>query len=303
MARQGVGEPKDPKRASALTKQGCDYKDTSSCISHADDLIRGVDIEANPEAGRRMLEKFCNEGVAGGCYNLAQLMHEKILPVQHPDDVARLFERGCVLGNAVSCNDLGALIMSKGSAAQSLELYKRACKMGAQIGCDNLAGVRQRAQELLTELEAACAGGDGEACYKAGGLVSDGLHGSVEPVRSRTYQARGCALKHPPACFYLARMRLEGYGGPQEPDAALQDLQRLCDETVMEACLVSGQVLANKDKYPEAMGYYERACTGKVMRGCGALGVMLVTGTGAPPDPERGLTLLTQACIRDNLRA
>ncbi len=91
-----------------------------------------------------------------------------------PVDGARAFRlatRGCGLGNAMSCNNLGVCYQRGAGTEKNVPradlYYRRACQLGAGIGCYNVGKLLEdagRVEEARAQFDLSCTTGMGEGC-------------------------------------------------------------------------------------------------------------------------------------------
>ena len=136
------------------------------------------------------------------------------------------------------------------------------------------------------------------AAYYENGLA--GLPASERIARD--FYARACegwpAPNARPGCAGLARMMIEGRGGPADESGGFEMLQNLCTEGWAMACtdLAQQQELRGEASDSQVTALLARACDGGDLFGCSVLGFRYETETGAPYDIARARALYERAC-------
>jgi TPR repeat protein len=116
----GRGGPQDLARAATLLHSACERHDADACNNYAWMLAFGDGVEANPELGRKKLERGCEDGGSiDACNNLAWL---EVIGLGGPRRMAKGTAR------MQSLCDRGVVAA------------RRACEGGYIEGCDDLDG-------------------------------------------------------------------------------------------------------------------------------------------------------------------
>lgn len=169
--RHGRGVPLDARRAAALAVKACDGGEPRGCTLYAAELAAAKDVrqaltfyqracEANEavacaelgaryEAGdgvardlRRATNSYFTRACAGGlgpaCTRAGALFERAPGLIDLPR-AAGLYERGCALGHAEACFNLGVMYAEgRGrdkDLAKALSLYQHACRLGLKQVC------------------------------------------------------------------------------------------------------------------------------------------------------------------------
>jgi TPR repeat protein len=137
----------------------------------------------------------------------------------------RYLERGCALGSADACYEIGEIetsdIMLAGvpretwpptDPGDALRHYERACALGNDRGCRAPAGhfgaSPEQTRMMCESHEKTCARGvpqiqqppSGASCRIAAWCYETGRAGRTDTVRACALDRRGCTLKNPGAC-------------------------------------------------------------------------------------------------------
>jgi hypothetical protein len=181
-------------------------------------------------------------------------------------------------GVGEACNELGLLYVEgklvKKDSKAALRYFASACDFGCEGGCQN-AGIQilffgapaapADAQQIFDHLENdSVRATNGLTCYLVAVAYDTGLVRPKDKSKARQLYAQAAALGDLGACKNLARMELNGEGGP--PDHA------------------------------EAARWLEKAADGKDAQSCLRLALMYHNGDGVAQDGQRAIALLEQAC-------
>jgi uncharacterized protein len=249
----GRGVPRDEKRGIGLLVRACDGGVALACVvgvrwlgepAHARDEPDAVDLRARLEA-----EHACLTGEPEACYQVGLLFYfgRNAFPRDRTRAVDA-YERGCRLGAAQACNNLGdALAYGDGvprDVARSASMFDRACRMGEALGCANsgqmfergegVARDRARARELY---RLACAGGEIYGCLHAEMLAAQDAGVPRDPEGSLGHWRRACDRRDPRACAYVGILYEDGPDGlARDADKSLEAMQRACELGEPRAC-------------------------------------------------------------------
>jgi uncharacterized protein len=161
-----------------------------------------------PNDSIERVTETCKRGVAEACADLAQRFASGTKgAVQDLQKVLELGERACDLGDAVSCNRMGALY---GSADQGrLDLRRaarfreKACNLKRPEGCYNLAVMHSRGEGVAVDKKRAlelyrraCEEDHAAGCHNAGVLERGDGHAET----AKRLFDRACALGNKDSC-------------------------------------------------------------------------------------------------------
>jgi hypothetical protein len=181
-------------------------------------------------------------------------------------------------GVGQACNELGLIYMegklAKKNPRLAIQFFASACDSGDEGGCEN-AGIQilfygapasaAEVSRVIDHLEMeSVRGTNGLSCYLVG-YAYDGGHGRIpDKTKARAFYTKGAALGDLGACKNLARMEINGEGGPADHGDAAQ--------------------------------WLERATAGKDAESCMRLALMFHNGDGVARDEQRAVALLEEAC-------
>jgi len=104
------------------------------------------DVEADPDLGYKYLVQGCDSNFGKACF-LAGMFHtlklpQKITTEQNVRTATRMFERGCELDHATSCQFYANNLLKPGldqNLTKAAEVFEKACNMGAYPACHNIS--------------------------------------------------------------------------------------------------------------------------------------------------------------------
>jgi TPR repeat protein len=249
----GRGVPRDVARGMAALTNACDGGVALACIVAVRWLNQPLNARDLPDASelrtRFGVEHACLTGEPGSCFQVGLLLY--FGREGYPRDRARAalaYERGCDLGAARACNNLGdALAYGEGverDVIRSAALFDKACRLGEAMGCANSGfmfergeGVtrdRARARDLYRE---ACVSGDVYGCLHAEMLAAQDAGAPRDPQRALSYWRRACERANAQACAFLGVMYEDGPDGLlRDADKSLEAMNRACNLGHPRAC-------------------------------------------------------------------
>jgi hypothetical protein len=219
----------------------------------------------------------------------------------------------CEAGRGVSCAELGFFSWAGRLVGQNkpaaVHTWQRGCDLGDATSCENVGIARVFGQgaprdvvQGVSLLRTAC-GQRPSACRNLGVILSDGdLVGSPDYGAARSYLQRACDGGEFEGCRNLAELYQQGQGVPRDPARSRQLLDYACRAGDPPACRVLGARL--HDGSERAAGdpsaarvHFERGCHLGEPTACALLGLYYMDGLGGlPRDPSRGEDIARQAC-------
>ncbi len=177
-----------------------------------------------------------------------------------------------------------------------------ACSAETPEVCSKLAFEKEKAGDMAAARELygkGCDAGHAGSCNDLGVLLLEGRGGSADPAAATAKFNQACDGKDGNACKNLGIAHTDA--DPPKHDAAAEAFQRACDLKHAGGCIELGRshlegrgVPRDQDK---AVSFFEVACGLGSHQGCGAQGLYLILGK--PPNVEKGLKLVTEACDKD----
>lgn len=164
-------------------KTRCDQGSQTSCASLGLMYLRGQFVKSDLAAAEPLLRKACDANVPVGCGGLGSLFVVRgNLKSGRP-----LLERGCNLGDGLSCESLAGIEAELEAAKakpdfdavtrRQIPLYRRACELGTANGCAFVAAflvdkaLDGSAQEAFDLYVKACSRGNAIACRHTARLL------------------------------------------------------------------------------------------------------------------------------------
>ena len=148
------------------------------------------------------LDKLCADGVS--C-NAAGAGYAQAPNASDADQVlaARLFQRGCEMGHAPACNNLG-------------------------LAYESAQGVPQDYVQAMNAFERACSGGFAEGCSNQGTLHEHGLGVPVNLGDAQRAYTQACRRGSALGCSNLGVLYAEGRGVPSDDGMAVRLFSEAC---------------------------------------------------------------------------
>jgi TPR repeat protein len=252
--RSGARDPsrdgaRDVGGALAALERGCDGGSIASCEAGAawlGDPVHARDVpDAEARRQRMDLQQACLSAQAEACYRGGALAYAS-------GDRARAVvanRRGCALGDARACNNLGdALQYGEGverDLSAAAALFARACRLGEALGCANLGQVTERAASSAAEraraaalYRRACAVGEVYGCLHAEMLAAMGPGaGAPGPATLARWQRACDAGRDARACAFAGVLYEDGPDGlARDVASSLRAMRRGCELGEPRAC-------------------------------------------------------------------
>jgi uncharacterized protein len=244
--------PRDVQRGLGMLLRACDSGEAPACVFGArrlaDPLNEGVQDGAELRS-RLELVGSCWSGQADACYRAGLLFYfgRETFP-RDRSLAARVYGRGCDLGDSRACNNLGdALAYGDGVArdvARAAGLFDKACHLGEALGCANLGymaehgeGVSRDTSRALTLYRDACTTGDVYGCLHSEMMVA-ATGAFSDPSRALALWAQACErARDARACAFVGVMYEDGPDGlARDETKSMQAMSRACDLGHVRAC-------------------------------------------------------------------
>lgn len=167
-------------------------------------------------------DAMCKDGEAcnavGASYARAPEASEEDLGT-----AARLFQRGCELGSAAACNNLGLAHESGSGVPQDYEqamlAFERACSGGFAEGCSNQGTLHEHGRgvpinlgDALRAYNQACRRGSALGCSNLGVLYAEGKGVPVDEAQATRLFAEACKGGSEIACENLFEIEHQASG-------------------------------------------------------------------------------------------
>jgi TPR repeat protein len=278
----GVGGAPDPAAARALLRATCDGGSARTCNRLAGRLIVSDTSEADRAEGLALLDRQCRAGNPGDCSDAARYL-ARVEGNSAP--IVRTYDAlACDAGDGRVCALLGTALMRgewqgltyDDPRTLALGYFDRACTLSA-FHCQDAAMIRDE-----TQIVAACAGGEREACERLAGA----------------YGRPGGPLEDLPQAAALL-------GWMCDRATSEQDVQDVCARAGDRAVslLVNGPFADPPPDPARVDAHLTRACTAGSDIACGSLAEALANGAALPQDLPRALALDETRCEAGKLDA
>jgi TPR repeat protein len=250
----GRGVSRDVRRGLDMLQEACDGGVALACVVMARWLAVGDsdhDVEnAQPLLARVEAERTCLSGQGDACFQVGVLFYygRDAFPRDRAK-ASRSFTRGCDLGDARACNNLGDALAYGDGVVRNVEsaaaAFLKACRFGEALGCANLGymaehgeGVARDAPRARTLYRQACAAGDIYGCLHMELLVAQDAGAPRDPVSALDHWSRACEHgRNARACAFVGVMYEDGPDGMARDEAkSLQAMARACDLGENRAC-------------------------------------------------------------------
>jgi hypothetical protein len=168
----------------------------------------------------------CTGGAPEGCYNAGRLVAASPDP-QSKDAAISLYDHACAGGLGVGCGAQARLLSPKdrGTLENIARLYSRGCDLGDDQSCVGLADLRASRPTLggrsaaIPLLENSCARGGVAACARAGKLAIGNATAS-ELSSAHSFLQKACKLGDESGCLGLAWVLARSEVASRLPDSA-----------------------------------------------------------------------------------
>ena len=188
-----------------------------------------------------LYERACALGTAEGCTNLGAAIAFDVRKGADPRGYTRsasLFLRACEGGDPGGCAQV-ARSLERGEGVprdprRAFDLHLRLCQAGEPSGCSaagymlgmGTVGTKDRVQAAVLS-QRGCDGRDGLGCANLATFLLD--EGPMrDPARARKVATQGCGYDDFVSCDALAKMLLNGVGGPKNVPEAQRLHERAC---------------------------------------------------------------------------
>jgi uncharacterized protein len=249
----------DLAAARVLWQAGCDAGRASDCYELGIVYRDGEGVKPDPAQYSALMTRACDGSVASACHNLAREQlgdledgaAEKATPAQLEAGIG-LYRRGCKLGGAPSCANLGLHL-----ARQAASGDKAALK-----------GLRK-----------ACIDGAGSICFGLASLYDIHLDATLgdDPAAANAALLLGCERLDRNSCQNLAWHYDHGFGLERNSVRGSALYHLACDDDPGFKCpMIPGGAIAAKpdrgapvlDQWRRAAGAYHAACEDGLAMGC-----------------------------------
>ena len=250
----GRGVSRDVHRGLDMLLAACDGGVVMACAVMARWLGVGSnarDVEkAQPLLARVEAERTCLSGQADACFQVGVLFYygREFYPRDRVR-ASRSFVRGCDLGDARACNNVGDALAYGDGVGRDVEsaaaAFLKACRLGEALGCANLGymaeygeGVARDVARARALYRQACRAGDTYGCLHVDLLAAEDAGAPREPASALAHWRSACERgRDGRACAFVGVMYEDGPDGIARDEAkSLQAMARACDLGESRAC-------------------------------------------------------------------
>lgn len=331
-------------RLSILSKKACDQGSISGCS------LYGMYGSANPGfdemEAHAAFDKVCEGGATFGCAILASLKSNNgedksiflstisracdggkdcstlgsfllhgISPIfeKNPTLAENAFVRGCDLGEAQSCYELGVYLSNdQNQAERELGLLDRGCLLSSGASCHVLArkfmsgvNVEENKEKAISLYSKACELGEMSAFASLGWFTLAGAGTERNPSKAKELLDKSCEGGDAAGCKFFAVVIAQGSDG-SEPDKtrAAELYEKACELGSSRGCVNFAEQLEKGEGVPidvaRAIHLYEIGCADGDQKGCSALGTLQVSKS---EDLEATTDRYSNACDAGDAKA
>lgn len=227
--------PKDPARAIAMIRRGCNLGYAFACSKLAMHLVDGKHAKQDVPGAMSLLQRACDAGRWEDCETIGNLYRDGKGVNKNPVAAIAAYEQACDKGGARACNS-GGTLYAKGEGlpkdpAKARALYEKGCPEKSP-GWD--------------------------ACKSLGEAMEKGVGGAKDMAKAAEVYERGCMKG---GCLRAGQIWEKGEGGVKpDPERALAAYEKGCNRTSdKDACKAYGKLLEGKDK-AKALAFWTDYC-------------------------------------------
>jgi TPR repeat protein len=242
----GDSVPREPERGLAMVRQACDAGDGRACVAYGIDLATGVGGERDGATARAVLTTVCEDRGDRYCDGLGFLY---ALGRDVPKDPARalaLGRRACVAGIGLGCQ-LAASVGTDLPAEERSALTQRGCDLGVAGICDELGVEAYKAKDHEAAAEAfhlACEmSGGRNGCSRLAELYLHGEGVERDAARATELFVRACDRGDVSGCYRYAMRLVDGRDVPSDPLRGLELLEEVCAQSWPAGCAAAADLL------------------------------------------------------------
>jgi TPR repeat protein len=304
--------PKDIARGGDALVRACDLNDLKSCSNVANLVVKKEYAKKDAPWAVGVLAKTCEGGAAVDCVLAGKLLTEGgAIPVDSAT-AAKRYGAGCDAKNVDGCERAGDLDYALKNYTAAAAHLPGACDAGRAVSCRQLGALLLRAEgkpdtaKAVASLKVSCEKKDGPGCGLLAELKVVGRRADRNLIEARANYQVACDAGVIGSCVDLGSMIATGRGGARDLTAAAALFDKACSARSTRGCVQSQRVKfvtrTNKDGAP-FLAQFEEACKNGEMSACGYAADLLMRGEGVGRDEKRAVTLLTTACEKNSADA
>lgn len=255
----GIGGMKgDHPMAKKYLTKGCDEGISDSCWVLSDNYLKGeYGTEKDVMKGLNLKQRACDLGEADACMELGKYYFKGQYLAKDPKRGFQFLKQFCDQGSYETCAELGEHLLGVFDADEA--------KLKGVTPVTEVADADKLGREYL---EKACANGNPYgACSRLGHIYV--LEKKYD--QARKFLPMACKSDGD-ACLRMAKLELEGLGGPKDKASAMEYYAASVDDAKMFEAAQAFERGAGIPKNTErAVKIYNDLCDGEYVKGCVAL--------------------------------
>ncbi len=128
----GEGTPIDKQRGLEWLQRACALDNVEGCFQAARQLTGGLAFDSEVRRGMKLYRRGCELGEASSCNNLG-VIFDKNASFRNAESARSYFEKACTLGNKTGCYNAA---INTGNAADAKRFLTKACNLGHKRACE-----------------------------------------------------------------------------------------------------------------------------------------------------------------------
>lgn len=263
------------------TLERCSFAAARACATEADHYLSGAHRPHDLALHGDRAQRACSGGVASACPAIARLYQDGRGGRAHDDERANEWlRRGCVLGDANACFEVGVMAFNGEQATADLRAAQLWIGLAAEMG------------------RRGCSAGRARDCHLLGSMHDRGVGVSTDAALAVSFYERACEAASDD-CAALGRAKLAGSGSPRDVAGGVRLLTDTCDAGADASCSALAEYLMTSESpadHGRAVTLLERSCANDEVSACVLLAPALVAGRGVAVDRPRAHALLDHTC-------
>lgn len=208
----------DPVKARQAYLRGCELKNDVSCRNAAVAFIKGTGGEVDQAQALAFNQKACEMRNLEGCYWAANAIDEGQGTSKDRIKARALFGENCARNHPASCTQYGYLLEQKLLPDEKRDrkgariAYEKGCRLGNAVGCGNLGIMQEWGSGGPADLAGAFANYDkacelrlASACAAMARMHAGGKGTVTSPSLAAAYRQRACELGDEKSCQIMGR--------------------------------------------------------------------------------------------------
>ena len=275
MYANGTGAAASASIAFAMYNTLCSAKDQRGCFGMAQLYEIGRGVEQNWDTATTLYTQACNAEYAPACSQMGTMLIN-IPDLADPDAGMAFVQKGCNLGDARGCVQLGVLYLDGRTGTTNIEkaqkIFVETCEEKIGFGCFQLGkmydqglGIEENKDKALELFQKGCDMLNGDSCGMLGYRYLKGGGGVMKSTKEAVrYFDLGCEHGDQKSCREMADFYFEGSLVQKDVKHALELYKQSCQLFNSEACLKAGTLMLDESigevNYYQALLSFEKGC-------------------------------------------